>query len=92
MVEAGKANEKTYPFGDSFNLRIDWSQPREELVEQFGAWLESKERSGKMMDKPALGKPRDALTMLRKMAVVRLKATVARFAPPGRFSRRRSAS
>ena len=31
-------------------------------------------RSGKMMDKPALGKPRDALTMLRKMAIVRLKA------------------
>ena len=74
VVEAGKANEKTLPFEDSFNLRIDWSQPREELVEQFSAWLESKERSGKMMDKPALGKPRDALTMLRKMAIVRLKA------------------
>ena len=44
------------------------------MEEQFSEWLESKERSGKMMDKPALGKPREALTMLRKMAIVRLKA------------------
>ena len=74
VVEMGKSSDKTLPFEDSFNLRIDWSQPREELEEQFSEWLESKEREGKMMDKPALGKPRDALTMLRKMAIVRLKA------------------
>ena len=74
VVEMGKSSDKTLPFEDSFNLRIDWSQPREELEEQFSEWLESKERDGKMMDKPALGKPRDALTMLRKMAIVRLKA------------------
>ena len=74
VVEAGKANEKTLPFEDSFNLRIDWSQPREELEEQFSEWLESKEQSGKMMEKPTLGKPREALTMLRKMSIVRLKA------------------
>lgn len=74
VVEAGKANEKTLPFEDSFNFRIDWSQPREELEEQFSEWLESKERSGKMLEKPALGKPREALTMLRKMSIVRLKA------------------
>ena len=74
VVEVGKANEKTLPFEDSFNFRIDWSQPREELEEQFSEWLESKERSGKMMEKPALGKPREALTMLRKMSIVRLKA------------------
>ena len=74
VVEMGKSSYKTLPFEDSFNLRIDWSQPREELEEQFSEWLESKERDGKMMDKPALGKPRDALTMLRKMAIVRLKA------------------
>ena len=75
VVEMGKSSDKTLPFEDSFNLRIDWSQPREELEEQFSEWLESKERDGKMMDKPALGKPRDALTMLRKMAIVRLKAS-----------------
>ena len=74
VVEAGKANEKTLPFEDSFNFRIDWSQPREELEEQFSEWLESKERSGKMLEKPDLGKPREALTMLRKMSIVRLKA------------------
>ena len=39
VVEAGKANEKTLPFEDSFNFRIDWSQPREELEEQFSEWL-----------------------------------------------------
>tara|TARA_A100001037_G_C14852299_1_gene501378 strand:- start:97 stop:705 length:609 start_codon:yes stop_codon:yes gene_type:complete len=74
VVEVGKANEKTLPFEDSFNFRIDWSQPREELEEQFSEWLESKEQSGKMMEKPTLGKPREALTMLRKMSIVRLKA------------------
>jgi len=74
VVEVGKANEKTLPFEDSFNFRVDWSQPREELEEQFGEWLDSKERTGKMMEKPALGKPREPLTMLRKMAIVRLKS------------------
>ncbi len=73
VVEMGKSSDKTLPFEDSFNFRIDWSQPREELEEQFSEWLENKERSGKMMEKPALGKPREALTMLRKMAIVRLK-------------------
>ena len=43
-------------------------------MEQFGQWLDSQERTGKMMDKPALGKPREALTMLRKMSIVRLKS------------------
>lgn len=74
VVEMGKSSDKTLPFEDNFNFRIDWSQPREELEEQFSEWLESKERSGKMMEKPALGKPREALTMLRKMSIVRLKA------------------
>ncbi|MAS76361.1 MAG: hypothetical protein CMO57_08200 [Verrucomicrobiales bacterium] len=73
VVELGKANEKTMPFEDGYNFRIDWSQPREELMDQFGEWLDSQERTGKMMDKPALGKPRQALTMLRKMSIVRLK-------------------
>lgn len=73
VVELGKTNEKTMPFEDGYNFRIDWSQPREELMDQFGEWLDSKERTGKMMDKPALGKPRQALTMLRKMSIVRLK-------------------
>jgi len=74
VVEIGKGNEKTLPFEDSYNFRIDWSQPREELEEQFSEWLESKDQSGKMMEKPTLGKPREALTMLRKMSIVRLKA------------------
>lgn len=73
VVELGKTNEKTMPFEDGYNFRIDWSQPREELMDQFGEWLDSQERTGKMMDKPALGKPRQALTMLRKMSIVRLK-------------------
>ena len=74
VVEMGKSSDKTLPFEDNFNFRIDWSQPREELEEQFSEWLESKDRDGKMMEKPALGKPREALTMLRKMSIVRLKA------------------
>ena len=73
VVELGKSSEKTMPFEDGYNFRIDWSQPREELMDQFGEWLDSQERTGKMMDKPALGKPRQALTMLRKMSIVRLK-------------------
>ena len=74
VVELGKASEKTMPFEEGYNFRIDWSQPREELMEQFGDWLDRQEGSGKMMDKPALGKPREALTMLRKMSIVRLKS------------------
>ena len=74
VVELGKANEKTMPFEESHNFRIDWSQPREELVNQFGEWLDTQERSGRLMRKPVLGKPRQPLTMLRKMSIVRLKA------------------
>jgi hypothetical protein len=74
VVELGKANEKTMPFEESHNFRIDWSQPREELINQFGEWLDTQERSGRLMRKPVLGKPRQPLTMLRKMSIVRLKA------------------
>ena len=74
VVELGKANEKTMPFEESHNFRIDWSQPREELVNQFGDWLDTQEKSGRLMRKPVLGKPRQPLTMLRKMSIVRLKA------------------
>ena len=73
VVELGKSGEKAMPFEDGYNFRIDWSQPREELMDQFGEWLDAQERTGKMMEKPALGKPRQALTMLRKMSIVRLK-------------------
>jgi hypothetical protein len=74
VVELGKANEKTMPFEESHNFRIDWSQPREELINQFGDWLDTQEKSGRLMRKPVLGKPRQPLTMLRKMSIVRLKA------------------
>ncbi len=74
VVELGRASEKTMPFEESHNFRIDWSQPREELVNQFGEWLDSKEKNGRLMRKPVLGKPRQPLTMLRKMSIVRLKA------------------
>ena len=74
VVELGKASDKTMPFEEPHNFRIDWSQPREELVEQFGQWLDTQERSGRLIRKPTLGKPRQPLTMLRKMSIVRLKA------------------
>ena len=74
VVELGRASDKTMPFEESHNFRIDWSQPREELVNQFGEWLDTQERSGRLMRKPVLGKPRQPLTMLRKMSIVRLKA------------------
>ena len=74
VVELGRASDKTMPFEESHNFRIDWSQPREELINQFGEWLDTQERSGRLMRKPVLGKPRQPLTMLRKMSIVRLKA------------------
>jgi len=74
VVELGKASDKTMPFEQSHNFRIDWSQPREELINQFGQWLDTQEKSGRLIRKPTLGKPRQPLTMLRKMSIVRLKA------------------
>tara|TARA_Y100000588_G_scaffold275103_1_gene291155 strand:+ start:651 stop:1265 length:615 start_codon:yes stop_codon:yes gene_type:complete len=74
VVELGKASDKTIPFEESHNFRIDWSQPREELINQFGQWLDTQEKSGRLIRKPTLGKPRQPLTMLRKMSIVRLKA------------------
>ena len=74
VVELGKASDKTMPFEESHNFRIDWSQPREELINQFGQWLDTQEKSGRLVRKPTLGKPRQPLTMLRKMSIVRLKA------------------
>ncbi|MDP6795155.1 MAG: hypothetical protein QF721_05475 [Verrucomicrobiota bacterium] len=74
VVELGKASDKTMPFEESHSFRVDWSQPREELVEQFGQWLDTQEKSGRLIRKPNLGKPRQPLTMLRKMSIVRLKA------------------
>ncbi|MEE2947901.1 MAG: hypothetical protein VX392_06260 [Verrucomicrobiota bacterium] len=74
VVELGKASDKTLSFEESHNFRIDWSQPREELIEQFGQWLDTQEKSGRLLRKPSLGKPRQPLTMLRKMSIVRLKA------------------
>ena len=74
VVELGKASDKTMPFEESHNFRIDWSQPREELINQFGQWLDTQEKSGRLIRKPTLGKPRQPLTMLRKMSIVRLKA------------------
>ena len=74
VVELGKASDKTMPFEQSHNFRIDWSQPREELINQFGQWLDKQEKSGRLIRKPTLGKPRQPLTMLRKMSIVRLKA------------------
>ena len=74
VVELGKASDKTIPFEESHNFRIDWSQPREELINQFGQWLDKQEKRGRLIRKPTLGKPRQPLTMLRKMSIVRLKA------------------
>ena len=74
VVELGRASDKTMPFEESHNFRIDWSQPREELIGQFGQWLDTQEKNGRLMRKPVLGKPRQPLTMLRKMSIVRLKA------------------
>jgi len=74
VVELGKASDKTMPFEEPHNFRIDWSQPREELIDQFGQWLDTQEKSGRLIRKPTLGKPRQPLTMLRKMSIVRLKA------------------
>lgn len=74
VVELGKASDKTMPFEETHNFRVDWSQPREELIDQFGQWLDTQEKSGRLIRKPTLGKPRQPLTMLRKMSIVRLKA------------------
>ena len=74
VVELGKASDKTMPFEEPHSFRIDWSQPREELIGQFGQWLDIQEKNGRRMRKPGLGKPRQPLTMLRKMSIVRLKA------------------
>ena len=74
VVELGRSGDKTMPFEETHNFRIDWSQPREELVGQFGQWLDTQEKNGRLMRKPVLGKPRQPLTMLRKMSIVRLKA------------------
>ena len=74
IVELGKASSKAMPFEESHTFLIDWSQPREELINQFGDWLDTQEKRGRLLRKPALGKPRQPLTMLRKMSIVRLKA------------------
>ena len=74
VVELGRSGDKTMPFEETHNFRIDWSQPREELIGQFGQWLDTQEKNGRLMRKPVLGKPRQPLTMLRKMSIVRLKA------------------
>ena len=74
IVELGKASSKAMPFEEPHNFLVDWSQPREELMDQFGGWLDTQEKSGRLLRKPALGKPRQPLTMLRKMSIVRLKA------------------
>jgi len=74
IVELGKASGKAMPFEEPHNFLVDWSQPREELMDQFGDWLDTQEKSGRLLRKPALGKPRQPLTMLRKMSIVRLKA------------------
>ena len=73
VTELCRGNAKTRPFEEAINFGIDWSQPRDELVRQFGLWLDTQESTGRLQVKPALGKPRDALTMLRKISIVRLK-------------------
>ena len=73
VVELGRGNVKTRPFEESISFGIDWAQPRDELVRQFSLWLDNQESTGRLQIKPALGKPRDALTMLRKISIVRLK-------------------
>ena len=40
VVELGRAGEKNMPFEETHNFRIDWSQPREELTNQFAKWLD----------------------------------------------------
>jgi hypothetical protein len=74
VVELGKTSGKAMPFEESHSFLVDWSQPREELIDQFGGWLDTQEKNGRLLRKPALGKPRQPLTMLRKMSIVRLKA------------------
>ena len=73
VTELARGNAKTRPFEESISFGIDWSQPRDELVRQFGLWLDTQESTGRLQVKPALGKTRDALTMLRKISIVRLK-------------------
>lgn len=73
VTELGRGNAKTRPFEESISFGIDWSQPRDELVRQFGLWLDTQESTGRLQVKPALGKTRDTLTMLRKISIVRLK-------------------
>ena len=73
VTELGRPKAKTRPFEEAISFGIDWSQPRDELVRQFGLWLDTQESTGRLQVKPALGKPRDALTMLRKISIVRLK-------------------
>ena len=73
VTELGRPNAKTRPFEEAISFGIDWSQPRDELVRQFGLWLDTQESTGRLQVKPVLGKPRDALTMLRKISIVRLK-------------------
>ena len=73
VTELGRPNAKTRPFEEAISFGIDWSQPRDALVRQFGRWLDTQESTGRLQVKPALGKPRDALTMLRKISIVRLK-------------------
>ena len=73
VTELGRNNAKTRPFEEAISFGIDWSQPRDELVRQFGHWLDTQESTGRLQIRPALGKTRDALTMLRKISIVRLK-------------------
>ena len=73
VVELGKSNTKTRPFEEAISFGIDWSQPRDELVRQFNNWLDEQESTGRLQAKPALGNPREAITMLRKISILRLK-------------------
>ena len=52
VVELGRAGDKTMPFEETHSFRIDWSQPREELTNQFAQWLDSQEKSGRLVRKP----------------------------------------
>ena len=73
VVELGKASAKTRPFEEAISFGIDWSQPRDELVRQFNNWLDEQESNGRLQAKPALGNTREAVTMLRKISILRLK-------------------
>ena len=73
IVELGKSNTKTRPFEEAISFGIDWSQPRDELVRQFNNWLDAQESNGRLQSKPALGNPREAITMLCKISILRLK-------------------